>query len=129
MIAYYVDSSVFISVLFREPGWKRQQRRLADADRVVSAALAEAEIYAAVTREHQPLALATELLEGVSLCIPERSLRPEYQAIFACGYCRGADACHLATALYLDPDRATLVFLTNDAQQSRLAARLGMAIA
>ncbi|MBI4238285.1 MAG: PIN domain-containing protein [Deltaproteobacteria bacterium] len=129
MIAYYVDSSVLVGILFREAGWKRQQRRLTDADRVVSAALTEAEIYATVTREQQPFALATEILESVALCIPERSLRPEYSEIFACGYCRGADACHLATALYLDPDRSELVFLTNDQPQRRLAVRLGLAVA
>ncbi|HCU25137.1 MAG TPA: hypothetical protein DF383_08970, partial [Deltaproteobacteria bacterium] len=76
-------------------------------------------------REQVPWQFASEILEFVHPIIPERSLVPEYQKIFSHGYCRGADAFHLATALYLEPEAKNLVFLTADKTQGKIAASLG----
>ena len=48
-------------------------------------------------------------------------------AVFEAGYLRGADAWHLATALYLTPDPGELTFLTLDERQGDIASKLGFA--
>jgi hypothetical protein len=52
-------------------------------------------------------------------------LTPELERVFAGGYLKGADAWHLACALYLAEEPAKLAFLTLDRRQRAVARRLG----
>lgn len=124
----YVDSSVLIAILFGERESQKWQRYLTGRDEIVSSALMEAEVFSAASREGVSLGSVDELLEAVSIILPERSLRAEYHRIFSIGYCRGADAEHLATALYLDPRGREMEFATLDNQQRLVAQKLGMGV-
>jgi predicted nucleic acid-binding protein len=126
VIISYVDSSVVVAILFGERAASRFQRHLARCDEIVSASLLEAEVLAAAKREDLSIAEAAAEIDTLSLITCERSLQPEYHRIFGLGYCRGTDALHLATALYLDPDAETLTFLTADKPQAQLARKLGL---
>jgi len=55
-------------------------------------------------------------------------LSVEMSRVFSAGYLRGADAWHLACALFYADDRTSLTFLTLDARQREVAERLGFAI-
>lgn len=121
----YVDSSVLVSVLFAEKGYRVYETALAEGKTVVSSGLAEAEVLATATREKVPREPMVRALEKITLCFPDRSLASELELVFACGFLRGGDAYHLATALYVDPSRKELVFLTADLVQRRVASRLG----
>lgn len=127
MTSFYVDSSIVATLLFEEENHKKYSSALQKGP-LFSSALVEAEIYAAATREKISLELARSFIDPLSLVIPDRSLRAEYFKIFKTGYCRGADACHLATALYLDPSKENLVFVTVDKKQGLLAKELGFQI-
>lgn len=121
----YVDSSVLVSILFAEKGFGAYEAALGRADTVVSSNLTEAEVLATAARENVPREPIVRSLEELTLCFPDRSLAGEYNLVFACSYCRGGDAYHLATALYLDPSRREIVFLTADKVQKRVAVKLG----
>lgn len=121
----YVDTSILVGMLFEEKDAHKWKRFLNAKDDTVSSALIEAELLAAAAREKVELALASTFLESVTLLHPDRSLKEEYAKIFSFGYIRGADACHLASALFLDPEAKTVSFLTADAQQRHIAAQLG----
>lgn len=125
MSHFYVDSSIIVSILFAESGHQKYRRLLGRAEDVFSSYLLEAEILSAVVREKLPIKLAFDILDSVSLVMPERSMTSEYRKIFAKGYCKGADAFHIATALYLEPEAKSLVFLTADKVQAKIAKSLG----
>lgn len=92
---------------------------------VLSSCLLEAEILSAVVREKLTIKLAFDILVSVSLVLPERSMASEYRKIFAKGYCKGANAFHIATAHYLEPEPKNLVFLSADKVQKKIAQALG----
>lgn len=121
----YVDSSTLVGVLFNEEEASVHYKHVKTYDEATSSYLLEAEIYSACARESIEFAKADELIECLSLVIPDRSLKKEYCRIFDRGYCRGADAYHLATALYLDPSCQELTFLTTDGSQSDVARKIG----
>lgn len=83
-------------------------------------------MYALLRREG---ALAEQRVEpwlaGLEWVNPERSLRPEIEAVLDAGYVRGADCWHLATALYLSLEPADISFLTLDKRQGEVARALG----
>ena len=121
----YVDSSVIVGILFCEkesPAWIRY---INSCDEVISANLTEAEVLSAATRESISLDSAKSLLDAISLIQPDRTLRKEYERIFSSGYCRGADAFHIACALYLDPEAKEIIFFTVDKQQEKVAKSVG----
>ena len=125
MKAIYVDSSVIVSILFREPHSKKLLEIINQTSSTCySSQILEAEVYASATRENIVLAEAHKLLMHINLLLPERSLRKEYKEIFSAGYCRGADAYHIACALYLDPERTNLIFLTADQRQQEVAKKV-----
>ena len=68
-----------------------------------------------------------ERLSASSLRFPDRALTVEIEAVLDAAHLRGAEAWHLACALYLSPDPRELAFLTMDRQQARVAAALGFA--
>lgn len=124
----YLDASVCVGILFGEDKNLKWQRFLNRQEEIVSSALMEPEVFSAAAREKVSLEKAEILLDCVSLIYPDRGLRKEYHRLFSSGYVRGASACHLATALYLDPEAKNLVFVTADNQQKALAKQLGFKV-
>ena len=58
---------------------------------------------------------------------PERALTAEFEQVLAGGQVKGADAWHLACALYVARDPRDLTFLTLDVRQRAAARRVGFA--
>lgn len=124
----YVDTSVLVAILFRESKFAKLSRLLLEYDEIFSSHLAEAELASAASREKVDLALARKIMANISLIMPDRSLFEEYREIFAGGYCRGADAYHLACALYLKEQEDIFEFITLDLQQARVARACGFQV-
>jgi predicted nucleic acid-binding protein len=127
MTAAYLDTSFLLSILFDEPGAPRLRRTLARYGRVCSSDLLTAETLSAAVRERVEIGAITAALEAVTLVLPHRSLDRELQEVLTHGYLRGADAWHLACAIFLaDAARSELVLLSRDAAQRRVARALGL---
>ncbi len=124
----YIDSSIVVALLLKEAPAKKYQRILARKEEIVSSSLLEAELYSTAIREKVPFEKADLLLKGVSLILPNRLLTEELKLIFLKGYCRGADAHHIACALYLDPEMKTLEFFTADHRQAETAEKVGFKV-
>lgn len=118
-----VDSSCWVAVALEEPGWKTVVRNLSRHE-LAAAPLLEAELAAALKREGVD-ADRRALLAGLAWLLPDRPLGPEFDRIYEVGYLRGADAWHLAHALWLAPDARDLSFLTLDEPQRAVARALG----
>jgi uncharacterized protein with PIN domain len=119
----YVDTSCLVAIAFGEAGAAALARRLARFDVLAASDLLEAELRSAFLREGvEPV---PEFLAGLSWVLPDRPLHAEIQRVLAAGYVRGADCWHLATALYLAADPATISFLTLDERQAAIAKALG----
>ena len=123
----YVDTSCLVAVAFEEPRADAVRGALAGADRLLASNLLEAEWRSALVRE-DVTASSEAMIESISWILPNRSLRPEIDRVLASGYLRGADAWHLACALFLDPGAAHLLVLTLDEPQRIVAERLGFAV-
>jgi predicted nucleic acid-binding protein len=119
----YIDTSCLIAIAFGEAGATTLARRLARFDVLVASDLLEAELRSAFLQEG--VDPEPELLAGVSWVLPDRPLHAEIERVLAAGYVRGADCWHLATALYLAEDPATISFLTLDERQATVARALG----
>ncbi len=126
MTSYYVDSSVLVAILFEEQQAKKFRGLLKKSRSAFSSFLLEAEVYSAAAREKVELKIAEDFIRSVSLVFPERSFQKEYAEIFSSGYCRGADAHHIACALFLDPKKEELIFLTADNRQKASAKNAGL---
>ena len=100
-------------------------RRLARHDRVLSSPLLEAELFSALLREGHEVTSAWS--SAIEFVIVDRPLGPEVTRVLATGYLCGADCWHLATALYVAPDPASLTFVTLDSTQRKVARALGFA--
>jgi predicted nucleic acid-binding protein len=123
--AAYVDTSCLVAIAFAEPGYKAVASRLDRFDQLFASNLLEAELRAAFRREK--VNAADTLLGSLSWVFPDRALTAEIEAVLDAGQVRGADAWHLACALYLSPDPRELAFLTMDRRQARVAEALGFA--
>jgi len=121
----YVDTSCFVALAFGEPGAKALGRRLQAFDELVAANLLEAELRAAFIREKVDPNSAR--LPAISWIVPDRPLSAEIARVQDAGFVRGADCWHLATALFLAEDPATISFLTLDERQRAVAHVLGFA--
>jgi hypothetical protein len=119
-----VDSSCWVAVALEEPGWRAVLRSLSGYE-LAASPLLEAELAAALKREGVT-ADRRALLAGLAWLLPDRPLGPELDRIFAAGHLRGADAWHLAHALWLAPDGRDLSFLTLDEAQRTAARALGL---
>ena len=97
------------------------QRRLTTFDVLFASSLLEAELMAACVRDGAP----TPSTASLSWVTPTRRLTAELARVLEAGYVRGADAWHLATALYVAPDPGELSFLSLDLAQSKVADALG----
>lgn len=125
MNAAYVDTSCLVAIAFAEPGYKALASRLDRFDQLFASNLLEAELRAAFRREK--VTADGALLRSLSWVLPDRALTAEIESVLDAGQVRGADAWHLACALYLSPDPRELAFLTMDRQQARVAEALGFA--
>jgi uncharacterized protein with PIN domain len=123
--AAYVDTSCLVAIAFAEPGYKAVASRLDRFDQLFASNLLEAELRAAFRREK--VNADDTLLGSLSWVFPDRALTAEIEAVLDAGRVRGADAWHLACALYLSPDPRELAFLTMDRPQARVADALGFA--
>jgi predicted nucleic acid-binding protein len=119
----YVDTSCLVAIAFGERGATALARRLARFDMLTASNLLEAELRSAFLREG--VSVEPALLDAISWIVPDRPLHPEIARTLDAGYVRGADCWHLATALYLAEDPATLWFLTLDHRQRAVATTLG----
>lgn len=129
MNVVYVDTSVLVSLFFDDShNNDRFSQLLKEADEVVSSVLIEAEFLSVICREKINPAAGVDYLKQISLVIPDRSISKELGVVFSKAYVRGADAFHLACALYLDPKTSELTFLTADKQQQKAAEALGFSI-
>lgn len=119
----FVDTSAVVSLAFGEAGHERVRDLMSEAGDLFASPLLEAEFRAALARED--VGQDTSLLEVIRWVLPDRPLSPELDRVFATGRARGADAWHLATALFLVPDPEELPFLTLDHRQRAVAEGLG----
>jgi predicted nucleic acid-binding protein len=126
--AAYLDTSFLLAILFDEPGAAGLRRALGRYERVFSSDLLTAETLSAAVRERLEVGGVMTALEAVALVLPHRSLDREMREVLEQGYLRGADAWHVACALFLaDGARSELAFLSRNAAQRRVARRLGFA--
>ena len=123
----YVDTSVLVAIAFGEPEGDRVLPLLRDMDRLVSATLLESELSCALKREGLAGPAASPLLDAVSWIHPHRRLSPELEVVLEAGYLRGADAHHLACALFFFRDTTDARFWTLDRRQGEAARALGFA--
>lgn len=126
MAFVYVDTSYIAAIALGERGSNALRRRAAQFDSLLSSNLLEAELRATFRREGvqgEPAVLAV-----ISWIIPDRPLSQEIARVLETDYLRGADCWHLATALYLTDDPASLTFLTLDERQRAVARSLGFSV-
>lgn len=122
----FVDTSVLAAIALGEHSAHAARKRLAVFDRLNATSLLEAELYALLLREGTPAEQRVgPWLAGIEWVYPDRSLRPEIEAVLDAGYVRGADCWHLATALYFATEPADISFVTLDARQGEVARALG----
>jgi len=120
----YIDTSLLIHVRFEDAG-RRVGRRIEAYERLFSAELLLAEMHAFAKREGIDVSAVLDAVAGISWVLPERTVARELARIVEHGYARGADLWHLACACYLSPVTSEIAFLTRDASQRQIAARLG----
>ena len=129
MNVIYIDTSVLVSLFFEDSTENSQlSRLLKEADEVVSSTLIEAEFLSVLHREKVNINTGIDYLKQISLVIPDRSISKELKTVFSKAYVRGADAFHLACALYLDPKASEIKFLTADKQQQKAAQLIGFSV-
>lgn len=120
----FVDTSALVAVTFAEAGVERVRDLIRHAEELFAAPLLEAEFRAALSREG--VAADTSNLHGLRWVLPDRALSRELERVFHAGHLRGADAWHVANALFLLPALPELQFLTLDERQRDVAAAVGL---
>lgn len=123
MTVAYVDTSALVAVALGEPAGDAMAQRLNEFTSVMSSNLLEAELRSVYSREKRRFE-ATRLA-AVEWVMPNRPLSPEIALVLDTGYMRGADLCHLATALFIAPDPGAMYFVTLDNRQHAAASILG----
>ena len=126
MRTLYVDTSCVVALEFGEPGAPEVSRLLQSSDALVSSTLLEAEVGSACARER--VAVPASRLATLSWVLPPRRLSPELERVFAAGSLKGADAWHVACALFVDPSARDLVFVTLDDRQAAAARAVGFTV-
>ena len=120
----YVDTSVIVAITLGEHGADAILQKVRPFQ-LVAAPLLEAEWRSACRREG--ITADPALLREIEWVVAPGELSNQLARVFEAGYLRGADAWHLATALYLTPDPGELTFLTLDERQGDIASKLGFA--
>lgn len=126
MSTAYLDSSYAVAILLKESEANRLEQRVGAFDTLVSANLLEGEVRSTMLRER--LALPADALARVRWIFPDRALTPEIERVLSAGYLRGADAWHLACALYFFESPTGATFLTLDEPQRSVAEALGFQV-
>lgn len=124
--AAYIDTSCLVAIALGEPGSAKVAARLAAYESVFATGLLEAELKSALHREGVP-GDAADVLPALSWITPDRPLSVEIDRVLEAGTVKGANAWHLACALYLAPDGKELHFETLDGRQRAIAVKLGFA--
>ena len=121
----YLDSSAIVKLVAREPGTPELVEAVRADPAVVSSALAWTEVIRTVRRARGRVAGARDVLEGIALVpIDDGILRGA--ADLAPVALRTLDAIHVATALSLRGDLASLV--TYDDRLAAAAAAAGIRV-
>ena len=123
MSRLFVDTSALVALAFQEPGHEWLTEQLASARDLFATPLLEAEFRAALAREEVEQGL--EVLKSFRWVLPNRPLSAELDRVFSAGHARGADAWHLATALFLTEKPEDLPFVTLDQRQQEVARAVG----
>lgn len=126
MTGLFLDTSALVALAFEEPEHDAVGKLLTSGSDLFAAPLLEAEFRAALAREQVEGGL--ELLDAFRWVLPDRTLSPELDRVYSRGYLRGADAWHLATALFLVERPADVPFLTLDQRQREAAEALGFPV-
>lgn len=114
---------MLVAIALGESNHDVVEQRLAGFRRIAASPLLDAELRSAMRREGRTL--AEDIVERVTWVLPDRALTPEIRRVLDAGFLRGADCLHLASALYLVGEPATLTFLTLDTRQRAVARSLG----
>ncbi|MEX2472102.1 MAG: PIN domain-containing protein [Gemmatimonadota bacterium] len=122
----FVDTSALVAVALGEPHQAELRRMMDDVPDLFAAPLMEAEFRSVLAREEVEDGLP--MLEVFRWVLPDRPLSEELDQVFAAGYQRGADAWHLATALFLAERPADLPLVSLDERQRSVAAKLGFPV-
>ncbi len=119
----YIDSSVLIATLLEDHPKPQLDKFWGSAERFISSYLLQAEVFSAVKREKADMQLAALEIKKIGF-VRTDSLAEELMEIFKAGYVRGADAFHLATALWIRGKHKDLKFITLDEKQKEIAKHL-----
>ena len=122
----FIDSSCVVAIALDERNSSAMASRIRRFASVSAHPLLDAEVRSACARDDAPL--PARELERISWIDAPRPLSAEIDRVLAAGYLRGADALHLATALYLEPRPRSLTFLTLDVRQRAVAKKLGFKV-
>jgi predicted nucleic acid-binding protein len=121
----YLDASAIVKLVAREPETPELVEAVRADPAVISSALAWTEVIRAVRRARGRVAHAQEVLEGIALVpIDEGILRGA--ADLSPASLRTLDAIHVATALSLGEDVASLV--TYDGRLAKAATAAGIQV-
>ncbi len=122
----YVDSSALVAVAFgASPAGVLS---CLSSSRIFAGSLVEAELAAVFRRERRAAAEVRAMAATWTLVVPSESLLPELDRVLDAGYLRGADAWHLACALWLSPNPKHLGFVTLDTAQAAVARAIGFPV-
>jgi uncharacterized protein with PIN domain len=122
----FVDTSALVAIALEEPQYAGLRGQMIEIPDLFAAPLLEAEFRSVLARESVEDGL--RLLEAFRWVLPDRTLSAELDRVFAAGYQRGADAWHLATALFLAERPGDLPFISLDERQRGAAAKLGFPV-
>jgi predicted nucleic acid-binding protein len=120
----YVDTSALVAATFG--GAPKVVLEVLLKAHLFVGTVGEAELASVYRREGRKPEELRELQRSWSLVTPRESLLPQLQRVLDTGYLRGADAWHVACALWLTPDPGALYFVTLDLAQARVARMLGL---
>jgi uncharacterized protein len=121
----YLDSSAIVKLVAREPETPELVEAVRADPAVISSALAWTEVIRAVRRARGRVARAQEVLEGIALVPIDDGILRGAADLPPVGL-RTLDAIHVATALSLGDDIASLV--TYDGHLAEAAATAGIQV-
>lgn len=130
----YVDTSVFLSIIFEEEDYQKLSDFLNEFSKdlentVITSHLTLCEVLSALNREKfnfEILGLISERSVIKTYDVQEQTLKE----VLTVGHLRGADLYHVAQAFELRAlgsykEQANVYFATRDIQQQKVAAKLG----
>jgi predicted nucleic acid-binding protein len=120
----YVDSSAITSILLSQSAYPNLQSRLMRGG-LFSSLLLEAEVFSALRRESLSFEEFDQFRELILWIKPTRPLQPEITEVLRRAYLRGADAFHLASAIYAFKNRQDVEFCSLDKSQRSAAETCG----